>query len=107
MHNMYSCIVICQAYMLLKLYHHFFSEALEKTQCRRESLSGTRRKPRQDEDGDEAHEFLVEDEESHRRKDGWKEQKQWKLVYIIPQDFENQKVVLAAGSSVINWCGVF
>lgn len=61
---MYSCIVICQAYMLLKLYHHFSSEALEKTQCRRESLSGTRRKPRQDEDGDEAHEFLVEDEES-------------------------------------------
>lgn len=43
----------------------------------------------------------------NRRKDGWKEQKQWKLVYIIPQDFGNQKVVLAAGSSVINWCGVF
>lgn len=92
--------------MLLKLYHHFSSDALSNP-CRRESLSGTRRKPRQDEDGDEAHEFLVEDEESHRRKDGWKEQKQWKLVYIIPQDFENQKVVLAAGSSVINWCGVF
>ena len=107
MHNMYSCIVICQAYMLLKLYHHFSSEALEKTHADGSPSSGTRRKIRQDEDGDEAHEFLVEDEESHRRKDGWKEQKQWKLVYIIPQDFGNQKVVLAAGSSVINWCGVF
>ena len=106
MHNMYSCIVICQAYMLLKLYHHFSSEALSNP-CRRESLlwhpektppgwgwwwstrvSGGR--------------WGVE----NRRKDG-KNLKQWKLVYIIPQDFGNQKVVLAAGSSVINWCGVF